>query len=246
MRVLTIDPGIKHLSVAVIDLPEQECFTPTITLKQLCQSSRLIYWNLIDITQGRKSVSQIDLCLCMITELDKISVLIRSCDSVGIEHQMSRNRATNAVQNQLVAYFHCRYLGKPIQMIMSAWKTKCLAVMAQAEGISSDKLDKYSGRKRWSIKLLEKCRELWHETEEELYRPGLTWQYVLKTWSLWDNSNKKDDLADTVAMAFGWWIQKHGKVMVKKRVSKQTVKSKVKVKVNTQQIIRGFIHSDRM
>ena len=221
MRWCTIDPGVKHLALAVCDLADDFVFPPNplqqLSYAQICGATRLIHWELIDLTLGRSNVAQMNLCARMVDQLDKNRPLLATCAGVGIEFQMSQNKATNACQNQLICYFQCRYPGMFLTHILPQWKTKALPPIAAADGVLDSALDTYGGRKRWSVRMLNRARQHWKETDEHLVRPELGWQIVLPVWRLWDETPKADDLADCVCMLWAWWLNSNGRILPAKK-----------------------------
>lgn len=224
MRLMCIDPGIRHLALGFIEFDNDLQF-PTqgidsLSLQYLCSGAKLTYWDVIDLTFGRTSVPQINLCARLVEQMDLIRDLIRTSDGIGIEHQMSSNHNSNKIVCHLLAYFQCRFPSIYIQMIMPTLKSKYLAALGRDLGIDDSKLSTYSGRKQWSVKMLSRCRELWKETEQDVVRPELGWRFELLTWKTWDDSKKKDDLADTIVMAFALWIHSKGKPIPNKPKSR--------------------------
>jgi hypothetical protein len=216
MYILAIDPGVMNLAVAVVELKSQ--LPPeavrTMSLALLCEHTRLAHWQRIDLSAGVRNATHAQLCAELIRQMDAMSWLYSKATAVGIEHQMATNHDANAVQNYALSYFMCRYPGIHVQLIRPLWKTQCLGPLSVEAGVPEHDLSVYSGRKKWSVATILRCRELWGETEAQLYRPPpLNWQFEPETWKVWDLAKpKQDDLADAAVMVLGWLVHSNGKL----------------------------------
>ena len=215
MYILAIDPGVMNLAVAVVEANTIElCKSDASRLSQLCAHTRLAHWQRIDLSAGLRNATHTQLCAELVRRLDLMAPLYAQCAAVGIEHQMASNHDANAVQNYALAYFMCRYPTMHVQLIRPLWKTLHLGPLSEDAGVPRHNLAVYSGRKKWSVATIGRCRELWNETPDQLYRPALNWQYQPETWKTWELcADKQDDLADAALMILGWLVHEKGNVV---------------------------------
>ena len=216
MRVLAIDPGIKHLALAIVNFNGgYPALHSAFSFAQLSNIAQLEWWVNIDLVDGRKNVSRINLCAKLYTELEKLHTQIGRCTHICIEHQMSSNKNTTVIQNQLTMYFMCKHPTIPLHLVSPKHKQDYLAPLCTGVEININRLHTYSGRKKWGIQFVCQYRKLIKQTREDCLINDGRWFVDYSTWRAWDRAEKKDDLADSFLTALAFWMYYKGRPKAK-------------------------------
>ena len=163
--------------------PEMKCI-----LKELFRNGKTVYHDNVDISRDADSLN--DICYNMYKYLTSIKNILKDCEYVVIEQQLSRNVKAFKLAQTCASFFIFEFENKMNVVDFPAFHKTCVLGAPRTLKVAKNGKRKWktlskSERKKWSVK---KALEILQCRDEK------------DTLDNIKTKRKKDDLADTITM----------------------------------------------